>query len=745
MAMSAPLSPIYEFGDFRLDPIKRLLWKNGATVPLTSRVFETLLCLVEHHDTVLDKEQLMEAVWPNSVVEENNLTQNIYTLRRLFGESPSSHRFIVTVPGRGYRFVAEVRTKDDNAAEPLLSAHPSVGQMPELPVSQPADSEVIPERRKRLKIFYLLLVVTGMMAVAILGYWIRKSQLSIGSTGSLSATIDPKSIAVLPFDNLSADPENAYFTTGIQEELLSNLAKIADLKVISRTSVNLYKSGTARNAREIGRDLGVAHLVEGSVQRSSDHLRIHAQLIDTRNDSHLWAQTYDRDLTDLFAVQSEIAQAIAAQLNAKLSARERAEISQPATGDLVANDLYQRALVLELQSPQPESLLRAIGLVEEAVERDPQFVSAYCALARMHLTCTNMGYDHTTPHRKLAEVAIQNAAARQPGAGEVHLIRGWYLGMERREYDQARSEFDLARRTLPNNATLYFQIAYIDRRQGRWTEAARNLERAVELDPRNETFLFETAETYRTMGRYAEAGAFAQRALANSPHNDYNARLLPSELKVDQWADLRPLRKELDAIMREEPSAVSEIAYDLLNCAVCGRDAEAAERALAALPSAEVGLGPGLQGPREWYIGYVARVFNRPEQARRAFETTRSALAERVREQPDNAHAWIKLGLVEAALGHKEEAIAAGLRACEILPSSKEALWGVRIQRDLAKIYAWTGEKDLAFQQLATLSGQTGLFSYGELKLDPDWDPLRGDPRFEELVASVAPNAAMAP
>ena len=744
--MNALSSPVFEFGDFQLDPSKRLLRKAGTMVPLTSRVFETLLFLVEHHGTVLDKERLMAAIWPDSIVEENNLTQNIHTLRRLFGETPGSNRFIVTIPGRGYRFVADVHTRD-------RSVLPSEGSKPAAPdkSEQPAaltelKSQAQPAVREAQKTFHpraiFLLCLGLLLGALILFLAIRKSPPPTNqpaTSAPLSAPVEGKSIAVLPFENLSTDPENAYFTAGVQEEILSNLAKIADLKVISRTSVSLYASGAVRNAKEIGRQLGVAHLVEGSVQRSNNHLRIHAQLIDTRTDLHLWAQTYDRDLADVFAIQSEIAQAIAIQLNAKISEHERARITSPVTSDLIANDFYQQALAIESQLPRPQNLIRAVELVERAIARDQRFLMAYCTLARMHLTFTNMGYDHAGRHRELAEAAIQKAAALQPDAGEVHLVRGWYLGMEVRDYDRARAELELARRTLPNNAILYFQTAYIDRRQGRWNEAARNLDRAAELDPKNPIILIEVANTLEELGRYDEAAAFGRRALANSRPDDYYIRFFDANLRLQQWGDLRPLREQLNTMLRDGTDDLTAIASTLLFCAVLERDAEAADRALAALPPGDVGLGPGLAGPREWLIGGVARIFNRPEIARPAFETTRAAMEERVRTEPDNASAWSLLGLAEAALGRKEEAIKAGRRACEILPLSKEALSGIRVARQLAKIYAWVGEKDAALQELAKLAGRPGAFDYGELKLHPDWDSLRGDPRFDKLISSVAP------
>lgn len=733
---------VYEFDGFQLDTEKRLLSRAGAPIPLTPRVFETLLYLVEHSGVVLAKERLMEAVWPDSIVEENNLTQNISALRRVFGETPGSHRYIVTVPGRGYRFVANVRAGEvaqppDQATiiAPNGTTQPGSDSQPVFPTA--------PERKTNVaRIALMLLVTSALITTGIFAFRMRgSSPLEASTTPSvLSPEVPVKSIAVLPFENLSADAENAYLATGIQEEILSNLAQIADLKVISRTSASLYKVNNPRNAHEIGRQLGVAHLLEGSVQRSNEHLRVHAQLIDTRTDSHLWAQTYNRELADVFAIQSEIAQSIADQLHARISEREKDSINQPATNDLVANGLYLQALELESQVPEYQNHLRAVDLLEQAVARDPHFYLAYCALSRMNLTIYLSGYDHTIKRQEMVKAASQKAIQLQPNAGEGHLVQARYFAFCLRDYDRARVELDLARRTLPNDPAVYHQTALIDRRQGRWTEAARNFERALELDPRNPKILANAASTYSGLRRYADAALLCQRCLAETPR-DYWTRLCGPGLRYDEYGDVQPLRAELNAILAEEPDAAPKIADDLFSCAIAERDVAAADRALAAIPAEGLGVRPELVLPREWFVGYAANVFNRPETARVAFETARTTLENLVSKEPDNALAWSSLGLVEASLGRKEEAIKAGRRACDILPLSREATSGVRAIKDLAKIYARLGEKGLAIEQLAKLAEREMRPSYGDLLLDPDWDPLRSDPRFEKMVANLAPKA----
>jgi TolB-like protein/Tfp pilus assembly protein PilF len=666
-------------------------------------------------------------------------------LRRVFGETPGSHRYIVTIPGRGYRFVANVRVGDSVAkpAEKSSVVPPNGTTEPGFPIEAWPVTQAATARNRHPTMIALALLLTGALIVA--GVSVRRAREN--PLSALTATSLPpvpalptKSIAVLPFENLSPDPENAYLATGIQDEILSNLARISDLKVISRTSANLYKTGGPRNALEIGQQLGVAHLLEGSVQRSDKRLRIHAQLIDTRTDSHLWAQTYDRDLADVLTIQSEIAQTIADQLQVKISERERASIAQPATRDLVANDLYRQALVLEFRLPEHENHLKAVSLLEQAVARDPRFFLAYCALGQMHLRLYDRGHDHTVARREMVEAAIQKATELEPDAGEVHLVRGKYLYLDVRDYDRARTELALARRNIPNNPSVYNDIAMIDWRQGRWTESLKSFDHALELDPRNPQILIQAAATYEVMRRYGDAAPLYHRAVTVAPHN-YWARMDAAGLPIDERADTRPLRTELNAILAEEPDAESKIADNLFWCAIFERDVAAADRALAAIPPEGMAETPELVWPREWYVGYVARTFNRPEAARAAFEATRVILKKLVSEQPNHSSAWSLLGRVEASLGRKEEAIKAGLRACEAWPLSREPTSGLRPLLDLAKIYAWVGEKDLALQQLAKSAEQTLYLTYGHLKLSPEWDPLRDDPRFEKIVGSLAPKA----
>src|SRR5881398_2593170 len=367
------------------------------------------------------------------------------------------------------------------------------------------------------------------------------------STAPSVASIPEKSIAVLPFENLSDEKQNAYFADGVQDEILTDLAKIADLKVISRTSVMQYKSGVARNLRKIGEELGVAHVLEGSVQRAANKIRVNAQLIDARTDAHLWAQTYDRDLADVFAIQSEIAKANADQLQAKLSPSEKKAIEQPPTTDLAAFDLYSRAKSLLLttgfSASRDPDLRKAIELLDEAVKRDPSFFDAYCQLAYAHeYLYAVRGFDHTPARLALAEAAVQSATRLRPDAAETHLARAQYLYHGLRDYSGALAELEIARRALPNDPRLFELTGYILRRRGQQEEGLQNLQRAAELDPRNFITLQQIALSYQFLGRYADSITAMDRALAIVP-DSVETRDLRGLFYFFWKADTRPPRQ----------------------------------------------------------------------------------------------------------------------------------------------------------------------------------------------------------
>jgi TolB-like protein/Tfp pilus assembly protein PilF/predicted Ser/Thr protein kinase len=542
-------------------------------------------------------------------------------------------------------------------------------------------------------------------------------------------------IAVLPFENLSNDREDASFADGVQDDLLTKLAKIADLKVISRISVTQYRD--QHNTREIGDALGVSHVLEGSVRKTGAWLHINAQLIDARTDAHVWAEEYDRDLKDLFAVQSEIAQKVADGLRAKISPAEKVAIERSPTTNLSAFDLYSRAKSLGII---PEgNLFQAADLLNQAVARDPTFFQAYCQLAYVHDELYHLRADHTPARLALAEAAIEAALRLHPDAGEAHLARAEHLYRGHLDYSGALRELEIARKTLPNDARLFELKGYIERRRpdGNQEEAVRDLERAIDLDPRNFLVLEQTALSYYFLGRYADEAAVLDRMLAIRP-NDTETKVTRAFVELYWKADIRPLHQLMDELRAKGHGAIQSVAAGWLECALAERDPAAAADALAALGENTLGNTIPRYSPR-FVEGLIARMTNDGAKARAAFIAARAEQDKLVRADPNDSGALCVLGLIDAALGRKEEALREGWRAVGLLPVEKDATNGRRVIAVLANIAAWVGDNDLACQQLAIVIHSRHEISYGELKLLPFWDPLRGDPRFEKIVASLAP------
>jgi TolB-like protein/Tfp pilus assembly protein PilF len=575
---------------------------------------------------------------------------------------------------------------------------------------------------------------------------VRLATSTKGRPGGASLPIVEKSIAVLPFENLSEEKANAFFAEGVQDEILTDLAKIADLKVISRTSVMHYMSGAPRNLREIGQQLGVAHILEGSVQRAANKVRVNAQLIDARNDAHQWAQTYDRDLADVFAIQSEIAKAIADQLQAKLSPNEKKAIERPPTTDLAAFDLYSRAksilLTASFSATSEPNLRKAIELLDEALKRDPSFFDAYCQLARAHEQLYAVsGVDHTPARLALAEAAVQAATRLRPDAAETHLARAQYLYYGLRDYAGALAELQIARQALPNDPRLFELTGYILRRRGQQEEGLQNLQRAEELDPRNFLTLQQIAISYQNLGRYAETIAALDRVLAIMPDN-VETRATRGEYYIYWKGDTRPLQQTIDAILAQGSGGIVSAAPSWFVCALAERDSAAAERALVALGDNPCWGEGTIILSRSFGEGLLARMSKDEARARTAFEAARSQQEKIVQAQPDYGPKLCVLAMIDAALGRKDLALEEGRRAVALTPLEKDTIDGSYVSQYFTITAAWAGDKELALQQLEAglrAPQASEMLSYGALKLFPVWDPLRGDPRFEKIVESLAP------
>lgn len=603
----------------------------------------------------------------------------------------------------------------------------------------------------------LVLALTGCVvaAIALVIYWEwhpwRRMAGSPGTSRLLSPASDAtpsipnKSIAVLPFDNLGDAKDDAQFAEGVHDEILTDLAKVADLRVISRTSVMQYRSGAERNLREIAKALGVAHVVEGTVQRTGNRVRVSAQLIDARTDMHLWADRYDRDLSDVFALESELAEIIVSQLATKLSPQEKAAIEEQPTADLAAYELYSRANTLiatiVFNTRSKDNLFEAARLLDNAVALDPSFLLAYCQLARTHDLIYLLALDHTPARLALANAAVEATLHLRPNAGEARLALAHYLYCGFLDYDRAREELLMAGGVLPNEPLVFELMGYIDRRQGRWEESIRALQRALVLDPRNAFLFQQIALTYSKLRQYAQMAEALDHALLLVPM-DVGTRIQRAFVELDWHGNLSPLQEIIPRILAEDPSAAGELAQVWFILACYERDATEISRAVAAMP-ANGCREEGVAFPHAWCEGLAARTRGDIAGARAAFTTARAEQEKIVREQPDYGEAICALGMIDAGLGRKKEAIEEGRRAIELLPLSKDSINGALLIQYLAIIYAWTGEKDSALEQLALAVRIPSDLSYAQLRLHPFWDALRGDPRFEQIVASLAPSDEM--
>jgi TolB-like protein/class 3 adenylate cyclase/Tfp pilus assembly protein PilF len=560
---------------------------------------------------------------------------------------------------------------------------------------------------------------------------------------SALAAIPEKSIAILPFENLSNEKENVYFTDGVQDEILTGLSRVADLRVISRTSVMQYKTRTRRNLREIATDLGVAHVLEGRVQRAGNRVRVSAQLIDARTDSHIWAEHYDRDLADVFAIQSEVAENIVAQLKANLSPSEKAAIDVRPTQDLEAFDLYLQAKELintfHDTADWKETLLKAIRLLDEAISRDGNFALAYCSAARANEALYWFNLDNTPIRLAQAKASAQKALELAPDLGEAHLAQALVYYRGSRDYGHAREELAIARLTLPNSAEVYSVTGLIDRRQGRWQDAVKNLEKAAELDPRNSMILNDLSVLYDVLRRYDDEESVLDHAIAANPSSATYLQLIRAQIEL-QKGNIKTARNLLNALPAGYDPAGATTSTRI-NLALYERDAASAAKILAASNLEELVGSTGSLLPRSWFEALIARAQGDGQKARDAFAMARQKIEAKLHDQPNDGALLAILALMDAGLSHNEEALVQGRRAVELRPISNDALDGAVVIANLAMIYAWVGEIDSAIERLMFLAKTPGGPDYGQLRFDPAWDGLRGDARFAKMVDGLRPTS----
>ncbi|MEE9161662.1 MAG: tetratricopeptide repeat protein, partial [Candidatus Neomarinimicrobiota bacterium] len=591
------------------------------------------------------------------------------------------------------------------------------------PSNKPGEEVSTPSGTGKLLTSNRALIVIAVLAVAF-GVWSR--------WGGGGDALPDKSIAVLPFVNYSEVRDTEWFSDGVTEEIISQLSKISDLRVISSTSSMLYK-GTGKSGKEIGDELGVAHLLEGNVRRAGDRVRIAAQLIDARTDAHLWSDEYDRVIGDIFDLQSDVARQIAAALKAELTEQEVARIDKAPTDNTEAYDFYLRAQDYESQYKWQI----AIQMVEQALALDPTFALAHARLSGMHTSVYWYHEDHTQERLALAKAAVDQALDLDPDLPEAHFALGQYYYQGQLDYDRALKEFAITLQGLPSHALTWAYIGYVYRRKGDMEKALANLLKAYELDPRS----FETASnlggTYHLMRNYPAAERYHTRGITLAPEMFYSY-FWKAELFLAAAGDVSKARSVVDEALQlgaaSPPERPGGIPFLRARLNFLEGDHRLALEQLAPAPAL-------LLDDQFYYLSRAqmsAQIYERMGQgelARTAYDSARVMIEARLREDPADSRYHSALGLVYAGLGRKEEAVQAGQRGVELLPISKEAFRGYARELDLAKIYVMVGEHDQAMVRIAYLLSIPGTLSVPLLRLEPEWEPLRQHPRFQAMAA----------
>ena len=582
----------------------------------------------------------------------------------------------------------------------------------------------VPVARRRRNL--IMLIAIGVIISVAAGFFLLPRA---------SARKVDKSIAVLPFQNLSDEKENAYFADGMQDDILTNLSKIGDLKVISRTSVMSYRDG-ARNAREIGKSLGVGTLLEGSVRRSGNRVRVNVQLINANNDEHIWAEDYDRELTDVFAIQTDLAQKIASALQAKLSPNEKARLDRRPTRDSDAYLLYVQAHGYANRPDRfRDTSLKAEELFEQAIKLDRNFAAAYAGLSMVE----SWLYHESEPipaHREKARLNAEESLRLQPNLPEGHLALGFSYYYGDRDYERALSEFEIAKRDLPNEADAYSAIAAIQRRQGKWAESTANFEKAVSLDPKNANVLFNLGLNYMAQRDFETADKIFDRAITADPQA-FASRGMKSALAIAWKGDVGFVEKQLSLVPGEfDPDGLVTAAR--VGILMLQRKFADALKLLQQFRGETLLYPDTGPCPKALLEGRLYLYQGDKTKAQAAFERARPVAEQLVRDAPGDPGRHVQLGAVLAGLGLKEEAVNEGRKAVESVPESQDAFEGPQATAALAEIYAWVGEYDEAFRLLDHLLKVPNGLTVPALKLDPVWDPLRKDPRFQALIDKYA-------
>ena len=589
------------------------------------------------------------------------------------------------------------------------------------------------------------LVAAGIAALLLLGvlaisfrYLLHRAERIVRERG---LEIPAKSVAVLPFENLSPDQANAFLAGGIQDEIITQLSKIADLKVISRTSTMQYGSRPA-NLKQIATELGVAAILEGSVQKAANQIRVNVQLIKAATDAHLWAETYDRELIDLLKAQSEIAQRVASELNTTLTVDEKARIEQRITSQPEAYALYLKGTHALRRPNVAAQLAEGQRYFEQAIALDPNFALAHARLAQIH-TRIAMFYDPSPLHKERGRTEAEEALRLQPDLSEGHIALGLYYGRVTRDYDAGLREYELARRGAPNEVYIPYGIAWIEMKRGHWRSAIVNWERTTALDPMNWNMFDNLSNAYFAVGLYAAAERAAHREmeLVSGPSAEKFA--LEQHWAWTYFILTGSFEKLEEVLARNAATDDSNgwIAGTRFEVRMAQRKYAEAERAIASSPISIIETFAGPRLTKNYYLGVVAMVQGDTNKARQFLETELEFARKELNESPNSESRHAQFGLICAYLGRKDEAIAAGKRAVDLVPVARDALDGPGWLAVLAEIYGFVGEADTAIDLLEQVLTMPAGLPFSELH-SWHWDPLRTNPRFQKLINGPPPKVA---
>ncbi|WP_114238272.1 winged helix-turn-helix domain-containing protein [Dyella sp. C9] len=738
-----------KFGAVEIDTLGHRLFVDGEEVGLERKAFAVLVLLAREPGRVLSRDEILDVVWGHSHVTPSVLSRVIALLRHTLGESGEECRYLHTVHGVGFRLDAQVRFAASReelvadstfpAAGPASASAPvriiDAASLPVTPATRPAAYSQ-PGRRRRIAWRLAAGIVALLLVAILLGHqFVRHPAATV-------PVADLKSVAVLPFENLSTDENNAYFASGMQDMILTELVGIGGLKVISRTSTEKYPSHP-EDARTIAHQLGVATLLEGTVQRSGNQVLINVQLIDANSGNHLWAKAYTRTLDNVFNVEGEVAQNVAEALKVQLTSAESARIDKVPTSNAAAYDLYLQAAAHANRAYDDPALSSselplAISLYQQALDKDPRFAMAEAAMARAHMQMYFFGPDRTNTRLAQAKTAADRALAMQPGLGQAHYALGLYDYWGHRDYAGATTQLELARQALPNSATVELLIASVARRQGRWDEAVTLFRSATVLDPHSEFAFSQLGVTYESLHRYAEAEQAYAAAMAVS-RNPAAERISLAFNRLMWKGDTEPLRSALAALAPGSDTYAGNVMAMYFQHWLA-RDYAAVVKVAEADTAENWDDTDNVVLPRRLYLAWALQATGDTAKASAAYAEVEASTRAALIERPDDADLHLALGFAYAGLGRKPEAVAEGERAVALMPVTEDALTGVDMLAYQAQLYVRVGQPDQAIALIErVLAMPSGVILSSEiLRLDPFWDPLRDDPRFKTLLSKYA-------